>query len=141
DVTASQIFCVGRIALHEAFTVFINEVTTFTTTPLSDQDPGSGNTGGVELPHFNVLHREASTQYHADTISRVDMGVGGRGINTTCTTDSKHCRLGFHINGFTIFNIDGDDTNHGAILVSSQIYRKPFIQENGLVVEVPLITG
>src|SRR5690606_3122198 len=45
-VTASQIFCVGRIALHEAFTVFINEVTTFTTTPLSDQDPGSGNTGG-----------------------------------------------------------------------------------------------
>src|SRR5690606_33985843 len=37
--------------------------------------------------------------------------------------------------------IDGDDTNHGAILVFYQIYRKPFIQENGLVFEVTLIKG
>ena len=56
-VAAGQVLHVGRIALHEALTVAVDEVAAFATYALGDQHARTGHTGRVKLPEFHVLQR------------------------------------------------------------------------------------
>src|SRR5690606_30706927 len=99
----------------------------------------AGDTGRVELPHFDILHRHAGTQRHTDTVTGVDQSVGRGGVDATCTTRCQHSGFGTDINGFTGFNADGNDTSESAVLVLDQINRIPLVEEGGVVLDVVLI--
>src|SRR5690606_37453036 len=91
--------------------------------------------------HFNVLYRHAGRQRHTNTVTGVDQGVGGGGVDTTGTAGGKHHGLGADINGFTGFDADGDDANHRAILVLHQIDAVPLVEERGASLQVGLVQG
>ena len=141
NVTASQVFGVRSITLHETLAVLVDQVTTFTTATFGHQYTGAGDAGRVELPHFDVLYRYASTQSHADAVTGVDQGIGGRRVDTTCTTGRQHSSLGADVGGFTGFDADGDHTDELALRVLHQIDRVVLVQERGTGFQVALIKG
>src|SRR5690606_13763896 len=106
-----------------------------------NQYTSAGNTGRVELPHLDVLHRHAGTQGHAHAITGVDQGVGGGGIDTAGTTSGQNNGLGADVDGFAGFDADGDDANDGTVLVLHQINRVPLVEERGTGLQVGLIQG
>ena len=77
NITTRQIFRVGRIALHKALAIFVDQVATLTATPFGDKRAGTINAGRMKLPHLHILHRNAGSQPHADTVAGVDVRVGG----------------------------------------------------------------
>src|SRR5690606_2628097 len=117
DVTTGKVLGVGRVALHEALTVLVDQVTTFTTATFGNQYTSASDAGRVELPHLDVLHRHAGTQGHADTVTGVDQGVGGGGVDTTGTASGQNGGLGTDVLGLAGFDADRDHTDEGAILV------------------------
>ena len=140
-IPTRQVLGIGSIAFHETFTIFIDQVTTLTAASFSNEYSGPMDTGRMKLPHFNILNREASSQRHTNTVTGIDQGIGGRGINTTGTTSGKYRRLGFDVNRFAGLHADGDDTNNSTVLVFDDIRSKPFIEETGIVFQVALIEG
>src|SRR5690606_11542618 len=94
NVTTGEVLGVRRVALHETLAMLVDQVSTFTTAAFGDQYTCASNTGRVELPHFDILHRHASTQRHADTVTGVDQSVGRGGVDTTCTTCCQYSGLG-----------------------------------------------
>src|SRR5690606_1122268 len=130
-----------RITLHEALTVLVDQVTAFTAATFGDQYARTGNTGRVELPHLDILHRHASTQRHADTVAGIDQCVGGGSVDAASSTGGQHNCLGTNVDGFAVLDADGDDTDNGAVLVLHQIDRVPLIEERGAGFQVGLIEG
>src|SRR5690606_8965259 len=109
DVTTGQVLGVRRIALHEALAMDVDQVTTFTTATFGHQHAGTGDTGGVELPHFDVLDRHTGTQRHADTVTGIDQGVGGGSVDATRAAGGQDHGLGTDVDGLAGLDADGDD--------------------------------
>src|SRR5690606_37501198 len=141
NVTTGEVLGVGRVTLHEALAMLVDQVATFTTAAFGNQYTGTGNTGGVELPHFHVLHRNAGAQGHAHAVTGVDQGVGGGGIDASSTTGGQHGGLGADVDGLAGFQTDGDDTHDSTVLVLHQVHGIPFIEEGGVVLDVVLVQG
>ncbi len=139
DVTTSQVLRVRRVTLHEALAMLVDQVATFTAATLGYQYTGTSDTGRVELPHLDVLHRHAGAQRHADTVTGVDQGIGGRCVDATSAASGEHGSLGADVDGFAGLDADGDDTNDCAILVLHQVDRVPLVEEYGVVLQVALI--
>ncbi len=121
NVTTGKVFGVRSITLHETLTVLVDQVSTFTTATFGNQYTGAGDAGRVELPHFDVLHRHAGTQRHANAVTGVDQGVGGRGVDTACTASCQNGSLGADVGGFTGFDADRDHADECAVLVLHQV--------------------
>ena len=95
----------------------------------------------MELPHFHVLHGNTRPQTHANTVSGVNVRVGGRCIDTPCATRGEDRCLGLHVDGLARLDTDRDDPGHRPILVFHQIHGEPFVEEYGLVLHVVLVEG
>ena len=93
----------------------------------------------MELPHLHILRRYACAECHAHAITGIDVRIGGGRIDPASTTSSEDRRLGFHVNGLTRFNANGDHTHHGTILVLHQINGEPLVKKDGLVFDIVLI--
>ena len=93
----------------------------------------------MELPHFHVLHGNARAQRHTDTVTRVDVCIRGRCVNTACTTSRKNSCFRLNVDSFSRLDANRDYTNHGTVLVFDQVSRKPFIEEYSLVLDVVLV--
>ena len=141
NVTGRQIFGVRRVTLHEALAVLVDQVATLTPATLGYQHTGASDAGRVELPHFNVLHRQTSTQGHAHAVTGVDQGIGGRGVDTTGTTGGKDGGLGLEEHGLTGLDVDGDHTTDITLIVLDQFRGIPLVVELGAVLQVLLIQG
>ena len=140
-VTTRQVFRIRGITLHEALAVFIQQVATFTTAAFCYQHACTGDAGRVELPHLHILHRHARADSHTDTVTGVDVGVGGGLVNTACTAGRQHGCAGFEVDHFTGFDAQRGTTNDSAIGVFHQIQRIPFGEDGGVVFQVLLIQG
>ena len=95
----------------------------------------------MELPHFDVLYRHASTQRHANTVAGVDQGVGGGRVDTACTASRQYGRVSANVRGFTGFDADNDHADEIASLVLNQIDTVVFVQEYSAGLEVGLVQG
>ena len=125
DVATSQILRIGRITLHEPFTILIHQVPPFTTAPLGYQSAGTVDAGRVELPHFHVLHGEAGTHGHANSVTGINKGIGSGRINTPGAAGSQDSCLGFDKYHFTVFNTDRYQADNMTSLVLDQINGIP----------------
>lgn len=132
-VTTRQVFRIRGITLHKALTVFVQQVTAFTTATFSDQNPCPGDTGWVELPHFHILHRYTGTDCHANAVTGIDMRVGGGLVNTACAAGRQHGGAGLEVNHFTGFDTQRGTTDHCAIGIFDQIQRVPLRENGGMV--------
>ena len=121
--------------------MLVDQVSTFTTATFCNQYTGAGNTGRVELPHFDVLNRYACTQRHADTVTGIDQGVGSRGVDTACTTSGQYGRVSADVRGFTSFDADHDHAYKGTIFVLDQIDTVVFVKEYSAGLQVGLVQG
>ena len=139
NVAGRQIFGVRRVTLHEALAVLVDQIATLAPAPFGYQYTGAGDAGGVELPHFDVLHRQTSTQSHAYAVTGVDQGIGGGGVNATGTTSGKDGCLGLEEHGLASFDVDGDHTTNIAVSVFYQFCGVPLIVELGAVLQVLLV--
>src|SRR5690606_23510109 len=139
NVATGKVLGVRRVAFHETLAILINEVTAFTAAAFGDEYTSTGDTCRVELPHFNILYRHAGAQTHADTVAGVDVRVGRRCVDTAGTAGRKYGRFRFHINRFTGFDADGDDTSDDAVLIFDDVDRVPLVEEYGFVLQVGLI--
>ena len=119
--------------------MFVQQVAAFTTAAFCYQNAGTGDTGWVELPHFHILNRHACADCHADTVTGVDVGVGGGLVNTACTAGGQHGCAGFEVNDFTGFDTQRGTTDHCAIGIFHQIQRIPLGEDGGVVFQVLLI--
>src|SRR5690606_29708915 len=108
---------------------------------LGDQYTGAGDAGRVELPHLDVLHRNAGTQGHAHAVTGIDQGVGGGGVDATRTAGGQNHGLGADVDGLAGFDADGDDADDGAVLVLHQVDRVPLVEERGAGLQVCLVQG
>src|SRR5690606_8750302 len=140
-IAASQILGIGRIALHEAFAVLVDQIAAFAATTLGDEHTGTGNAGRVELPHFDILHREARAQRHANTVAGIDVRIGGRCEDATGTAGGEYRRLRLHVYDFPGFHADRDDAGDNVVLILDQIDGVPLIEELGVVLHVGLVQG
>ncbi|RMR08229.1 hypothetical protein ALP93_05454 [Pseudomonas syringae pv. helianthi] len=141
NVTTGKVLGVRSITLHETLAVLVDQVAAFTTAALSDQYTCAGNAGRVELPHLDVLHRHACAQRHADTVTGIDQGIGGRRVDAACTSGRQHGCIGTDIRGFACFNADCDDADKGAIVILYQVDCVVFVEEYSAGLQVGLIQG
>ena len=80
-------------------------------------------------------------QGHADAVAGVDMGVGGGGVDPAGAASGEYGGLGFHVDGFAGFHADGNNADHGAVLVLHDIRGVPLVEEHGVVFHVALVEG
>ena len=141
EVARSQILERGRIALHEAFAFAIEQDRAFAAAAFSQEHARVVDAGGVELPEFHILQRNACTRRHAQAVARIDEGIGGRMVDAPGTASCQQGGFGFeHIN-FARFHFQGDHAEHVAVGVADQVERHPFHQELGMYREVLLVQG
>ena len=138
-VTTRQVFRIRRITLHEALTVFVQQVTTFTTAAFCHQNARAGDTGWVELPHFHILHRNTGANSHTNAVTGIDVGVSGGLINTPCPAGCQHGCARFEVNHFTGFDAQCGTTHNGTIGIFHQVQRIPLGENSGVVFQILLI--
>ena len=141
NVTTGEVFGVRSITLHEALAVLVDQVATFTTATFCNQYTGAGDAGRVELPHFDVLYRNACTQGHADTVTGVDQCVGSRRVDTACTAGRQYGGVSPHVRGFAGFDADNDHAYKGTVFVLHQVDAVVFVEEYGAGLQVGLVQG
>ena len=93
----------------------------------------------MKLPHLHILGWDARPQGHAHAIARINVGIGGGGINPSSAAGCKHGRLRFYVNRLASLNANGNNTGDRPILVFYQVYGEPFIKKDGLILNVVLI--
>lgn len=120
--------------------MLVDQVTAFTAAASCYQYTGTGDAGRVELPHFNVLYRHASTQRHADAVTGVDQGIGGGRVDTACTASRQNGGIGANVGGFTGFDTD-DDHADSTVFVLHQVDAVVFVEEYGAGLQVGLVQG
>src|SRR5690606_26556464 len=140
-VAAGQVLGVRSVTLHEALAMGVDQVATLATATFGHQHAGAGDAGRVELPHFDVLHRDAGAQGHAHAVTGVDQGVGGGRIDAAGATGGQDHGLGANVDGLAGFDADGDDADDGAVLVLHQVHGVPLVEERGAALQVGLIQG
>ena len=91
DIARGQVLGVRRIALHEALTGRVRQVTSLTTHTLRDQHPRTVDSGWVKLHELHILNRQPGAQHHSRAVTRagVRRGTGkiGAPITAGCQND------------------------------------------------------
>ena len=76
EVTRRQVFERGRITLHEALAVLVEQDAPFATHALGNQHARAGHAGGVKLPKLHVFKRNAGTRSDPHPVTGIDERVG-----------------------------------------------------------------
>lgn len=134
DVTRGQILGSGRVALHEALTLRVEEVTTLTTRALSDQAASAVDTGRVELDEFQILERQTGTCDHGHTVTSASVCASSAEVSLAVTTGGQDSLVRAEAMDRTVLHVERDDTDAFAIL-HDQVKRKVLDEEVGVVAE------
>ncbi|MNV01825.1 hypothetical protein D3C71_920430 [compost metagenome] len=139
EVARCQVLQGGRIALHEAFAVAVQQDGAFAAAAFGQQHARAGHAGGVELPELHVLQRDARTCGHAQAVAGVDERVGGRTEDAACAAGGQQHGLGLQDVQVAGFHFEGRDADHVAFVVADEVQRHPFDEELGAGFDVLLV--
>jgi len=138
-VTARQILGVGRVALHKAFTVGIEQNPALAAHAFGNQYACAGDAGRMELPEFHILQRNTGAHRHAEAIASIDKGIGRSCKNPPRSARSKEHRFGVQDEDFAGFHFERRHADHITIGIADQIERHPFDKKLGLRAHIALI--
>ena len=116
-IAAGEVFGIGRIALHEALAVFVDEITALTTHALGNQRTGTRNAGWVKLPELHVFQRKSGAQREPQAIASIDERIGGVLKNAPRAAGSQHGGTRFYEQRLAGFDFQRDHTQHIALRV------------------------
>lgn len=90
NVTGCKILCSWCVSLHKSLALGVKEVTTLTTSTLSDQAAGTVDTSWVELDELQILVRETSTSNHSHSVTSASVCRGAREVGTSVTSSGQN---------------------------------------------------
>jgi hypothetical protein len=90
DVTRGKILGGWSISLHESLTLGVDEITTLTTSTLSDQAAGTVYTSWVELDELQILVRKTSTGNHSHSVTGASMRRCAREVSTPVASSGQN---------------------------------------------------
>jgi hypothetical protein len=129
EIARRQVLQRGRIPLHEALAVAVDQDRALAAAAFGQQHAGTGDTGRVELPELHVFERQAGAGGHAQAVAGVDEGIGGGGKNAAGASGRQHRGLGLKNVQFAGFHFECGHANHVAFGVANQVQRHPFDEE------------
>src|SRR3569832_537664 len=74
-VATREVLRLGRVALHEAFAVLVDEITALATRAFGNEHALAGDAGRMELEELHVFERKTRAQHHAHAVAGVDARV------------------------------------------------------------------
>lgn len=116
DVARGKILGGGGITFHESLTLGVEEVTTLTTSTLSDQAAGTVDTSRVELDELEILVGQTSTGDHGHAVTSASVGGCAGEVGSAVTTSSEDSVVGEESVEGTVLLVVGKDTTALAIL-------------------------
>lgn len=133
-VSRRQVLGRGGVSFHESFPFRVDEETTFTSSPFSDQAPGTVDTRGVELHELHVFKREPGSRRHGEPVTSTGVGRGTREVGTPVPTGGQHRLVGAESVDGPVFLVVGDDPDTLAVL-HQQVGGEELDEEVGVVSE------
>ena len=129
-VAARQVLGVGRVALHEALAVLVDEEAALAAHAFGDQHARAVHAGRVELPELHVLQRNAGARRHAEAVAGVDEGVGAGVEDAARAAGGEQRRLGLQDGDLAGLHLQRGDAEHRAVLrVADEVQRHPLDEE------------
>ena len=138
-VAAGEVLGVGRVALHEALAVLVQQVAALAAHALGDQDPRAVDAGGMELVELHVLQGNAGACRDSEAVAGVDEGVGRAVKHAPRSAGGENRRLALQDHHLAGFHLHGDHAEHRAFGVAHQIERHPFDEKLGIGPDVVLV--
>lgn len=116
DVTRGQILGSRGVTLHEALTLAVQQVSTLTTSTLSDQAAGAVDTGRVELDELEILVGQTGAGNHGHTVTRAGVGRRAGEVGAAVTTSGQDGVVGKKAVQGAVLLVVGEDTAALAVL-------------------------
>jgi hypothetical protein len=132
DVARGKILGGGRVALHEALALGIDEIAAFAARPLSDQAACAIDAGWVELHELHILQRQADAQRHRVAVPGASVSRSGREISAAIAASGEHSGLSAEPMDRTVIQLEADDAAHCALGVPDEIDGEIFDEELAL---------
>lgn len=140
DITRSKILGGRGITLHETLTLGVEQVTTLTTSTLSDQASSTVDTGRMELNELKILVGETSASNHGHTVTSASVGRRAAEVGTPITTSSENSVVGEETVEGSVFLVVGEDTTALSVL-HDQIEGEELNEVVGVVAERLAVQG
>src|SRR5581483_2849327 len=130
DVAAGQLHHVGRVLLHEALALGVQEVGPLGARRLGDEGTGAFQGGGVELHHLHVDDGRAGPVGQADAVAGADERVGAGLVDAAVAAGGHDHGLGaddaelagadLHGDGALADAVFDDQVGHEPLFVDAQ---------------------
>ena len=110
-----------RIALHEALALGVDQIGAFPARPLSDQNAGPVDAGGMELHELHVLERQACAQHHGVAVAGAGVGARAGEVGAAVAAGRQDRLVRLEAVDRAVVEIERDDAATAAVLVHDQI--------------------
>ena len=131
EVARRQVLQRGRVALHEALAVAVEQDRAFAAAAFGEQHARAGHAGRVELPELHVFQRDAGARRHAQAVAGVDEGVGRGREDAAGAAGGQQHGLGLQDVQVAGFHLQRGHADHVAFGVADQVQRHPLDEEAG----------
>ncbi|MGY3405715.1 hypothetical protein ACVWZV_001828 [Bradyrhizobium sp. GM5.1] len=135
DVTRGQILGGGRIALHEALALGVDEIAAFAARAFGDETARTVDAGRVELHELHVLHRQTGAQHHAAAVAGAGVRRGAGCIGAAIAAGGEDHGLGAEAVQRAVIELERDNAAAGALVVHDQVDGKELDEELGRVTQ------
>ena len=135
DVARGEILGGGRVALHEALALGVDEIGALPARAFGDQAAGAVDAGRMELHEFHVLQRQAGAQHHGVAVAGAGMRRGAGEIGAPVAAGGEDRHIGAETVDRAVVELERDHAAAAAFLVHDQIDGEEFDEEFGGVAQ------
>src|SRR3569832_472952 len=138
-VAARKVLHIGRVALHEAFAVLVDEITALATRAFGNEHALAGDAGRMELEEHHVFERKTGTQHHAHAIAGVDARVGVGAEQAADAARREQGRLCLDHQRLAGLDLEHHRAEDITLVVLDEVYRIKLVEKMRLRADVLLI--
>ena len=120
-VARGEVLGGGRIALHEALALGVDEIAAFAARAFGDETARAVDAGRVELDELHVLQRKAGAQHHAAAVAGAGMRRGAGGIGAAIAAGRENRGLRPEAMQRAVVEFQRDHAAAGALVVHDQV--------------------
>ena len=135
DVAGGEVLGGGRVTLHEALALGIDEIAAFAAGALGDEAARAVDAGRVELDEFHVLQRQAGAQHHAAAVAGAGMRRGAGSVGAAVAAGGEDRGLRPETMQRAVVELERDDAAADALVVHDQVDGEELDVEFGRVAQ------
>ena len=137
DVAGGEVLGGGRVTLHEALALGIDEIAAFAAGALGDEAARAIDAGRVELDEFHVLQRQAGAQHHAAAVAGAGMRRGAGSVGAAIAAGGEDRGLRAETMQRAVVELERDDAAADALVVHDQVDGEELDVEFGRMAQAP----